>query len=140
MDKMSAAVQRVRIIHAVFVFATLLYIYMPFLLHLEEHAISSIIPLAFGFVSAGNIALALYFRARKITPAEEILGTKPDDEAALGLWQSGVVISLVLCEAVVLFGFVLKVLGASWNVSGIFYAVGLLLMLAWTPRLDVSSA
>ncbi len=44
-----------------------------------------------------------------------------------------------MCNAVPLFGLLLKFLGASWNVAGPFFAVGILLMLVWTPRLELPS-
>jgi hypothetical protein len=48
-----------------------------------------------------------------------------------------VILSLVFCESVILFGLALRVLGAGWNVAGVFYAVGIVLMLLWTPKLDL---
>jgi len=40
--------------------------------------------------------------------------------------------------AVVLFGLVLRMLGGTFLGSAPFYAVAILLMLLWVPRLDVS--
>ena len=67
------------------------------------------------------------------------LSTNPEDTEALRTWRSGQIISFTFAETVVLFGFVLKVLGARWNVAGSFFVVGILLLVAWRPKLDVSS-
>jgi hypothetical protein len=95
---------------------------------------------ALEFVSATDIGIAFSFRTRKLHAAEERLRSNSQDAAALILWRSGVIISYCFAEAVVLFGFVLKILGGPWNIASIFFAVGVLLMLLWTPRLDVPSA
>ena len=42
-------------------------------------------------------------------------------------------------ETIALFGFALKWLGASWLIAGPFFALAFLLLLAWTPRLDLPS-
>jgi hypothetical protein len=36
-------------------------------------------------------------------------------------------------------GFLVKMLGADWRTAGPFFAAGILLMVLWTPRLDVPS-
>jgi hypothetical protein len=44
-----------------------------------------------------------------------------------------------MASTIVLFGLVLKCLGATWNVASWFFIAGFLLLLAWTPRLNVSA-
>jgi hypothetical protein len=140
MNKMEATLRWARKLHAVFLVTIPLYVFATILLHFQEQPISPLVFAAIALASLWDIALAMLFRSRKITPAVEVLKKNPDDDEALALWRGGVVLSFAFCETLVLFGLLLKFLGASWNVAGIFYAVGLLLMLAWTPRLDVSSA
>jgi len=45
-----------------------------------------------------------------------------------------------MCESVALFGFVLRMLGGTLLISAPFYVVAILLMLLWTPRLEISRA
>jgi hypothetical protein len=49
-----------------------------------------------------------------------------------------VILSLVLSETTVLFGLALRFTGAPWNVCAVFYAAGIFLLLAWTPRLELA--
>ena len=64
----------------------------------------------------------------------------PNDPAALNQWRLGMIGSFVFAETIALLGFVLRFLGAQWKIAGSFFAFAILLMLLWTPRLDVPEA
>jgi uncharacterized membrane protein YgdD (TMEM256/DUF423 family) len=74
-----------------------------------------------------------------IKSSEESLRSNANDESALKKWRTGVIVSLVMASTIVLFGVVLKFMGETWNVASWFFIVGIVLLLAWTPRLDVSA-
>ncbi len=84
------------------------------------------------------VGIAMFFRLRMVRPAAEALRLRPEDAQMLARWRIGSLISLVLCEAIGLYGFALRVLGGEFSLSAPFYAVAILLMLVWRPRLDVS--
>lgn len=128
-----------RVLHAVYLLTVALYIYVLVLMRPQEHDVPLAIVISLVGVSAGTIAQAMFFRSRKVTPAVEILRRNPEDASALANWRFGNVLSFTLAEAIVLFGFALKYLGAEWRVAGLFFAVGTFLFLVWTPRLDVSA-
>jgi hypothetical protein len=65
------------------------------------------------------------------------LGVDPQDATSLKQWRSGQIVSFAFAESVVLYGFLLKFLGAGWNIAGMFFVVGILVLLAWTPKLEV---
>jgi len=96
-----------------------------------------VVPLAMGIVSLSALGVAVFFRGRMVRPGSELLRSNPEDKIAIGRWRGGVIVSLACCESVVLFGFLLKLIGNSWSVCGIFYAVGIFFMLAWWPRLEL---
>jgi hypothetical protein len=104
-----------------------------------QNQISPIIVYAIAFVCLNDIGVAAFLRSRMIRPSEASLRSNPNDESALKKWRAGVVVSLVMASTIVLFGLVLKFMGATWNVASWFFIVGILLLLAWTPRLDVSA-
>jgi hypothetical protein len=81
------------------------------------------------------IAVAVFFRLKTLQPAAETLQTIPDDRAAASRWRFGNILSFVLAESLLLFGFELRFLGGttSWQ-SVPFYVVGIALMLVWRPR------
>jgi hypothetical protein len=71
-----------------------------------------------------------------VTESAAKLSTNSEDTASLKRWRSGVLLSYTCAESVVLYGFALKLLGARWNVAGLFLVVGILLLVAWTPKLE----
>jgi hypothetical protein len=138
---MSTAQKRlkgVRIIHAVFLFAAVVYLILPLrMIRVQSQAPPATFAWAIGFTAAAVLGFAIFRRLRLIQPANEALRNNPEDTAALQQWMRGTIISLVCCECVVLFGLSLRIAGVPWNICGIFYAVGILFLLAWTPKLDL---
>ena len=140
MNAAQKTLRSVRVLHTVFPLAAILYIALPMaVVRNSDRQVSQVIVLALGVAALGNIGIAFFYRSRMIRPAADHLRENPDAGDAARRWRGGVVVSLVFCESVVLFGLALRFIGASWNVCGIFYAVGILLMLAWTPKLDLLS-
>jgi len=134
---MESALRSARILHLVFVIVPFLYIVVLLQLHPSERPVTPILVYALAFECFATIGVGFFLRARNVTASAEKLCTSPQDTVALRTWRSGQIISFTLAESVALFGFVLKFLGASWNVAGIFFVAGILLLLAWTPKLDV---
>ena len=104
-----------------------------------QKQIPPILVYAITFVGLNEVGVAAFLRNRMIKPSEELLSSNPNNESALKKWWAGVILSLVMASTIVLFGLVLKFMGATWNVACWFFIVGTLLLLAWTPRLDVSA-
>jgi len=130
--------QSARLIHVAFLFAAIAYTAIPFLISLPAvHPPTTVLILAFGVVSFSALAAGFFIRSRLVQAASEALHSNPEDSAAAARWRTGVILSLVFCETVLLFGFTLRILGGSWNVCGVFYGVGIFFLLAWTPRLEL---
>ncbi len=104
-----------------------------------QNQISPILVYAITFVGLNEIGVAAFLRSRMIKPSEESLSSNPNDEPALKKWWTGVIVTLVMASTIVLFGLVLKFMGATWNVACWVFIMGTLLLLAWTPRLEVSA-
>ena len=68
-----------------------------------------------GACAAVTLALGQVMRSRRLGPAFETLRIKPDDPEALVRWRQGVLISDVLAEATVLYGFAVHALGGPAN-------------------------
>ena len=60
-------------------------------------------------VAAAQVAAILIARQRMLPPAEDVLRTRPDDVVALLRWRAANILTLVLAESVVLYGFVLQI-------------------------------
>ncbi|HEV1994298.1 MAG TPA: hypothetical protein VGR03_08205 [Candidatus Acidoferrum sp.] len=138
MTPIESTLRSVRVLHLIFLLTVALFIINLRMLQPAERGISFLTVSVFVLLCLSDIAIAISFRARMITPSIERLRVNPQDAAALGRWRSGVITSFTFAETVVLLGFMLKILGAGWNVAGVFFVVGILLLLAWAPKLDMS--
>jgi F0F1-type ATP synthase membrane subunit c/vacuolar-type H+-ATPase subunit K len=137
MTQQEIALKVLRSIHAIFVTSILLYAFMAE--KVMQRAASAPSPTFVTSMTILAIAMTLIaatVRRRIVTPAIERLRVESEDPRALNRWRSGSLISFVLVECVALYGFVLRVLGASRPQTLPFYLVAILLMLIWTPRLD----
>jgi hypothetical protein len=124
-----------RVFSSVLLFSVILYIWVAE--KVVEHPpqlLNPVMLLGIGACSLAVFAIALFARVKIIRPALETLQTKQDDTSALQHWRSGNILSFVLFEAIVLFGFALRFLGGSTLQSLPFYAAGIGLMLLWWPH------
>jgi hypothetical protein len=127
-----------RILHLAFLAATGLYLAVLFQIRPQEKPLDPVFVSALGAASFSVIGVGFFLRARMVTESASRLSANAQDTVSLNRWRVGMLISFTCAESVVLFGFVLKILGAAWNVAGIFFVVGILLLIAWAPRLDGS--
>jgi hypothetical protein len=134
------SLQSARIIHVALLFAALAYVVVA--LYVASPAKGQVPKAVVGGLGLGAFSLlvvAIFFRTKFVQLGAEKLRVNGDDERGARLWRTGTIVSLVFAESIVMFGLVMRMIGASWNVSGIFYVVGMLAMLAWWPRLESGS-
>ncbi len=140
MSPSDSALRPMRIIHGVLLVSVLLYAALGEKIGPADAKDLKILPQLFALPAVVNVLIAFFAQYRVVRPAGDALRLRPDDAESLGRWRAGNLISLVLCESVALFGFVLRLLGGTVLVSAPFYSVAILLMLVWRPRLEVSRA
>jgi len=140
MISVQAMVRTARIFHALLLVSMLVFAFVGEKAGPAEprEPEPSILPQAFALVSVLILGMAFFVRARMMRPAEEALRQRADDGQALMRWWRGNIFSFVMCEAVALYGFALRMLGGTLVGSAPFYAGAILLMLVWTPCLDPS--
>lgn len=134
---MSAAedkLRTLRVIHAALLLSCLIYAYIGEVAGPEESKDMKLFLMAFGFLGATNLGIAMLLRPRFVGAAEEILRRSPDDATALQRWMTGHFVLYAMCESVALFGLVLRILGATLVQVLPFYGAAVLLMLVWVPR------
>ena len=117
-----------------------LYIYVLYVIRPVSQGVQPTFVFALVLLALSDLGFALFFRARKVDASVEVLRAHPHDAAALNQWRIGMILSFCFAETIALFGFVLKILGAGWKIAGAFLAFAILLMLLWTPRLEVRDA
>ena len=137
MTQQEIALKGLRSIHAIFVTSILLYAFMAEKVMQRGTSVPSpTFVTSMTILAIAMTLIAATVRRRIVTPAVESLRMDSEDLRALNRWRMGTMISFVLVECVALYGFVLRVLGASRPQTLPFYLVAILLMLIWTPRLD----
>jgi hypothetical protein len=136
MEPGAAALRQMRMVHAVFVTAVLLFVLEAELLARNEMINSPTVPIAIAVVAVLDVNIGYAFRRIKLNPALRKLRVEPNDSDALKQWRSSTMVSLVLALTVGFYGLVLRFLGAVRLVSWPFYLVALILFLVWRPQLD----
>ena len=133
------SLRSLRTMHAVLLVSVLLYALIGE--HVEhqaftgnQRALSAMTALA-GLV----VLLAAVLRKRMVGPSKDVLRKEPNDVRALARWRFGTLISLVLCEALAMIGFVVRFLGYPLQQAALFYVAAGVLMMVWWPRLDRSA-
>ena len=92
----------------------------------------------FALAAVVTIAVMFVLRRKTISEAMATLRTSPEDARALGRWRAGYIITYAMCEAVALYGFVLRMLGFFLPQVAPFYLAAILLMLFYGPRRPAS--
>lgn len=134
MQSLSDSVRSARVLHIVFVVSVPFYVTIGELVgKLADVDISVIFP---ALLVVGSVqAIAVFFlRSRLIGPAAEALRLRPDDTGEITRWMMANFASFALCEAIGLFGFVVRILGGTLEQAAPFYALSFFLLVALYPR------
>jgi len=140
MSPLANSRRAVRILHMAFVVAWFLFVLVVVLVKPPVQPMQPFLPFLFALAALGSVSLGFVFRKARIDRPLEVLRNAPDNPQALIQWRSGNLALFVLAETVTLMGLVLKFLGATWTVAGVFFFAGLFLTLLWTPRMDFPNA
>jgi hypothetical protein len=81
-----------------------------------------------------TVAMIFVLRRVMIAKAVEILAAQPNEAQAVGRWRGGYMATFALCEAIALYGFLLRVQGFILKEVFPFYLAGAILLLFFAPR------
>jgi F0F1-type ATP synthase membrane subunit c/vacuolar-type H+-ATPase subunit K len=92
--------------------------------------------LSYIFTTMGVAVVGVIFVVRRtlVLRSGEVLAEHPDDRLAVGHWRTGYFATYGLCEALALFGLILRVMGFSFQQSLPFYVGGFVLLIFFGPR------
>jgi cytochrome b561 len=98
--------------------------------------------LSYVFTTAGVAIVGVIFVVRRtlVLRSAESLASHPDDSLTLNHWKSGYIATYALCEALALFGLVLRFTGCSFQQSLPFYVGGFVLLFFFGPRQPAAAA
>lgn len=82
----------------------------------------------FSTLAVGIVGTIFVVRRTLVQRAAEILATRPDDNLSLDHWKSGYLTTYALCEALAIFGLVLRFRGSQMEQSLLFYVGGFVLI------------
>jgi F0F1-type ATP synthase membrane subunit c/vacuolar-type H+-ATPase subunit K len=145
---LEAALRLVRIIHFAMLAASVLYVLVGEVVAtkgfvgevfdeggavVSEHP-HEMLANIFLVLGVGLAFAAMLFRQKLASSAQQALLRSPSDAAALGRWRLAHILAFALAETVVLFGLVLRIMGAPLATAAILYAIGFVALLILAPR------
>jgi hypothetical protein len=95
--------------------------------------VSRMLPIIIGAAVVESLA-AIYFKRVKLAQLEEILKRDAEDRTALIAARKWYVVALAFCAGVALYGFALRIMGATFWLAAVFYVAGIALALYCSPR------
>jgi len=131
---MDASLRYVKIIWSAFLFAALLYIWIPEQVHVQSRELAPAFYYAMIGLAILMLPILLVMRKATIGLAEPILRNAPQDASALMKWRSGQIVTAAMCEAIVLFGLVLRFVGATRMQAAPLYALGIGALIVFWPK------
>lgn len=133
--KMDSAIRGLRIVHGALLAAAFLYVYLAETLKADSYPRPiSLIYVAIAAVAGAVIVISFVLRIRMVNSSEERLRLDASDAAALARWRAGNIASIALAESIVLYGLVLRFVGATTGQVVPFYLAGIAMLLLFTPR------
>ena len=137
LTRMQVSLRTLRIIHGFMLIALFVYASIPEWIGAHsDHKPSAITFYSITVVAICIVATIFIVRRRLIHPAEKLLAnaTMPNPAADLR-WRKGYVMCFACCEAIGLYGLVLRFMGFGLDQVWPFYFAGIALMLYLRPRL-----
>jgi len=131
------SLRNVRISHFAFLTAPALLFFVLSPMRITGKAEPSFLPAVLAVLAFSEVGIATLFRGKMIRPAVNRLQQSPQDSAALAPWMSGNMLSFGFALTVVLYGVLIRVMGFSWTIAAWFFVAGFLLLVLWTPRLEL---
>lgn len=97
----------------------------------------SVLPtLSYIFTTLGVAIVGAIFVVRRtlVLRAAASLAAHPDDTLSLNHWRTGYIATYALCEAMALFGLILRFCGCPFQQSVLYYIGGFVLLFFFRPR------
>lgn len=87
----------------------------------------------FSTLAVGIVGTIFVIRRTLVLRAASTLATQPEDNLSLSQWKTGYITTYALCEALALFGLVLRFRGSELQQSLLFYVGGFVLLFFFRP-------
>jgi hypothetical protein len=134
----NAALRVLRIIWAAMLFSIVVYGFIGYGAPKREQPAPTIF-YCLMIISVACVGSVSFFRRKFVLPSDSTLATQPENPSALGRWRAGYIFMWALCEAIVLYGLVLRLIGFAFVQVLPFLVGGFVLMLFFPPRRPVET-
>ena len=138
MDAISRTQREVKLVHRGFILAWFCLVFMIYKMHLPQRSVSPSVLVA--FVLAAAIAIWAGFVLRKVLFKKSADALPDHMGEALRRWRGAHFVGFSNAMSVAILGAVLRFIGSGWSVAGIFFGLGLGLLLLWGPRQMASNS
>lgn len=132
---MEKSYRTIRIIHAGLLAAAVIYVVLAE--QLGGKSSSTVDPLVVWVLTVMcllNAATALVFRKKMVLDTATALSSDPENAALLNRWRTGSLIAAAMGESIVLFGLVLRFVGAQRSQAAVLYLLGIAVLIVATPK------
>lgn len=104
----------------------------------RAHGVDPALSYLFSTLAVGIVGTIFVVRRTLVQRAAVSLAAHPDDVVSLDHWKSGYLVTYVLCEALALFGLVLRFRGSQMEQSMLFYVGGFVLLAFFRPSVPAA--
>ena len=136
---MTRALKTLRAVQWSMLASILLYVLLGELVGPRARGVDASLSYIFSTLAVGIVGTIFVVRRTLVQRAAASLATHPDDSLSLNHWQTGYIATYSLCEALGLFGLVLRFRGCPLQQSLLFYIGAFVLLFFFSPRQPVSA-
>ena len=137
--QMSKALRTLRAVQWSMLASVLVYTVLGELVGPRTRGVDPGLSYLFSTLAVGIVGAIFVVRRTLVQRAALSLAADPDDSLSLGHWSTGYFVTYALCEALALFGLVLRFLGSPMQHSLLFYVGGFVLLFFFRAREPVSA-
>jgi F0F1-type ATP synthase membrane subunit c/vacuolar-type H+-ATPase subunit K len=136
--RMPKALKTLRIVQWSMLASIPLYVVLGALISRQARGVDPALSYIFSTLAVGIVGTIFVVRRTLVQRAADSLAAHPDDSLSLNHWRTGYFTTYALCEALALFGLVLRFRGSPMQQSLLFYVGGFVLLFFFRPSQPVS--
>lgn len=131
---MARSLKTLRTMQWAMLLSVLLYVAVGEILGPRIQRVDPALSYLFSTLAVGIVGTIFVVRRTLVLRAASTLATQPEDNLSLNQWKTGYITTYALCEALALFGLVLRFRGSELQQSLLFYIGGFVLLFFFRPR------
>jgi len=123
-----------RTVHVILIASILVYMWLPSRLRARPRPLNPVFYESLIAMALLMVGVIVLIRNLMLQRSAEQLVLRPDDSSLIRKWHQAYLTIFCLCEGLVLYGLVLRFVGATLLQTVPFYLGGLILMLCFSPK------